>query len=69
MRRLPNPPAELIRRNKNFEGLGLDAEDYETADSVIDLLLEYPVLMQRPIFVVGDRAVICRPSEKALELL
>jgi arsenate reductase-like glutaredoxin family protein len=33
------------------------------------LLLEYPVLMQRPIFVVDDRAVICRPSEKALELL
>ncbi len=69
MRLLPNPPAELIRRDKIFEGLGLNAEDYETADSVIDLLLEYPVLMQRPIFVVGDRAVICRPSEKALELL
>jgi len=69
VRRLPNAPAELIRRDKKFEGLGLNAEDYETADSVIDLLLEYPVLMQRPIFVVGDRAVICRPAEKALELL
>jgi arsenate reductase len=49
--------------------LGLDVENYESADAVIDLLLEYPILMQRPIFVVGDRAVICRPSEKALELL
>ena len=69
MRLLPDSPAELIRRDKNFEELGLNAEDYETADSVIDLLFEYPVLMQRPIFVVGDRAVICRPSERVLELL
>jgi arsenate reductase-like glutaredoxin family protein len=43
--------------------------NYETADAVVDLLLEYPILMQRPIFVVGDHAVICRPSERALELL
>jgi arsenate reductase len=66
---LPNPPVELVRRDKNFESLGLDAADYETTDAVIELLLEYPILMQRPIFVVGDRAVICRPSERALELL
>jgi arsenate reductase len=36
---------------------------------VIDLLLEHPRLMQRPILVRGDRAVIGRPSEKVLELL
>ena len=69
MRQLPDSPAELIRQDKNFRELGLDAEDYQTADAVIDLLLEYPVLMQRPIFVVGDRALICRPAERALELL
>jgi arsenate reductase len=69
VRLLPDSPAELIRRDKNFEKLGLDAEDYGSADSVIDLLLEHPALMQRPIFVVGDRAVICRPSERVLELL
>ncbi len=69
VRQLPDSPAELIRQDKNFRELGLDAENYQTADAVIDLLLEYPILMQRPIFVVGDRAVICRPSERALELL
>jgi arsenate reductase len=36
---------------------------------VIDLLLEHPKLMQRPILVVGDQAVIARPSERVLELL
>jgi arsenate reductase len=67
--RLPGPPTELIRQDKNFQELALDVENYETADAVIDLLLEYPILMQRPIFVVGNHAVICRPSERALELL
>ena len=66
---MPDPPAELVRKDKNFAELGLDPADYESADAVIDLLLEHPKLMQRPIFVVGDRAVICRPSERALELL
>jgi len=36
---------------------------------VVDLLLEHPVLMQRPVVVRGDRAVIARPSDKVLELL
>ena len=67
--RLPDSPSELVRKDKNFVALGLDAASYETADAVIDLLLEHPKLMQRPIFMVGDRAVIGRPSERVLELL
>jgi arsenate reductase len=59
----------LFRRDKNFKELGLAANNYQTADAVIDLLLEHPKLMQRPIFVVGDRAVIARPSDRVLELL
>ena len=39
------------------------------SDIVIELLLEHPELMQRPILVAGDRALICRPPERALELL
>jgi arsenate reductase len=59
----------LIRKDKNFTALGLDAADYQTVEAVIDLLLEHPKLMQRPIFMVGDRAVIGRPSDRVLELL
>ena len=69
MARLPDPPVALIRQDKNFAALELKAADYETASAVIDLLLEHPKLMQRPIFVVGDRAVIARPSDRVLELL
>jgi arsenate reductase-like glutaredoxin family protein len=32
-------------------------------------MIEFPVLLQRPIVEVGDRAVLARPIEKALELL
>ena len=66
---LPNPPADLIRKDKNFEALGLDANQYVTREAVIDLLLQHPVLMQRPIIIRGKTAVLARPSEKVLEVL
>jgi arsenate reductase len=66
---LPNPPADLVRKDKNFEALGLDANHYVTREAVIDLLLQHPVLMQRPIIIKGKKAVLARPSEKVLELL
>jgi arsenate reductase len=66
---LPNPPADLVRKDKNFEALGLDANQYVTKEAVIELLLQHPVLMQRPVIIKGKKAVIARPSEKVLELL
>jgi arsenate reductase len=66
---LPDPPAELVRKDDRFKELGLKASDYQTEDQVIDVLLEHPEVMQRPIIIRGDRAVIGRPSEKVLELL
>jgi arsenate reductase len=66
---LPDPPEDLIRKDRNFERLGLDPNGYKTLEAVIELLLEHPELMQRPLLVADDRALICRPSEKVLELL
>ena len=63
------PPAELVRKDRRFEELGLSASDYTKRDAVIELLLEHPELMQRPVIFRGERAVIARPSEKVLELL
>ena len=65
---LPNPPADLVRKDKRFEDLGLNADDYTTREAVIGVLLEHPELMQRPVIFRGDRAVLARPSEKVLEL-
>ena len=69
LRLLPDPPAELVRKDANFKALGLNASDYESAESVIELLLEHPELMQRPLAVRDDKAILGRPPEKLLELL
>ena len=63
------PPGELVRKDKRFQSLELNADDYTSAESVITLLLEHPELMQRPIVVHGKRAIIARPSERVNELL
>jgi arsenate reductase (glutaredoxin) len=62
------PPADLVRKDKRFGELGLHAEDTATEEQVIDLLLAHPELMQRPVVVRGERALIARPSERVLEL-
>jgi len=66
---IPDAPAELVRKDDRFKALGLTPGDYQTREHVIDLLLEHPELMQRPVVFLGGRAVIARPSEKVLQLL
>ena len=38
-------------------------------DEILRLIAENPQILQRPIVEVGDRAVMARPIEKALELI
>ena len=66
---LPDPPAELVRKDKRFKELGLDPADYANRAQVIDVLLQHAELMQRPVVVRGKRAVLARPSDKVLSLL
>ena len=61
-------PKEMIHPG-SFEDLGLDLDDYNTADALVGLLLEHPGVMNRPICVHGDRAVIARPEELVEEIL
>jgi arsenate reductase (glutaredoxin) len=66
---LDTPPAELVRKDRRFEELGLKAANYVTAEDVVALLLKHPELMQRPVIVKGGKAVIARPPERLLPLL
>ncbi|HEX8802916.1 MAG TPA: ArsC/Spx/MgsR family protein [Acidimicrobiales bacterium] len=64
MAKLEDPPADLVRKDGFFKELGLSADDYTTPEAVADLLVEHPRLMQRPVLVRGDRAIIGRPKDR-----
>ena len=60
----------LVRTGDDkFKATGLTKADVQTREQVIDVLLEHPEVMERPVVFVGDKAVIARPSEKVLDLL
>lgn len=67
--KLDDPVEDLVRKDPYFTQLGLDPADYTTPDAVIDLLLEHPRLLQRPVLVKGDRAIIGRPKDRVAAFL
>jgi arsenate reductase len=66
---LDGPATDLVRKDKRFKELGLNADDYAEKKTVVALLLKHPELMQRPIVIRGKRAIIARPPEKLATLL
>ena len=68
LKKLGIPAFALLRtKEKEFRERGFAADTPE--GDIIDAIVENPGLLNRPIVVVGDRAVIARPIEKALALL
>ena len=68
--KLEDPVEDLVRKDSKFKKLGLDA-DALVGDSkaVVDVLVEHKALLQRPVVVSGDKAIIGRPKSRIAELL
>ena len=66
---LEDPATDLVRRDSQFKKLGLTEDDVVTDEQIIDLLVERKMLLQRPIVVRGDRAIIGRPKDRVREFL
>jgi len=61
-------PFEVLRKKEPlFKELNI-SEDMPS-EKIIKLVIENPSLLQRPIVEVGDRAVLARPVERALDLI
>ena len=67
--KLEDPPTDLVRRDSKFAKLELSDDDVATVDQIVDVLVRHKQLLQRPIVVTPDTAIIGRPKERVAELL
>lgn len=61
-------PSALVRKGEkiyleNFKNKAFSDEEW------INILLENPVLMERPIVISGNKAIVARPTERINEIL
>lgn len=61
-------PEELLRKKEpvfeaHYKGKKL------TDAGWIDAMVKFPVLIERPIVIQGDRAIVARPEEKLAEFI
>ena len=62
-------PHELMRTGEDeYEALGFKAKAPSRAAG-LKALAQHPILMERPVVVKGDRAVVARPPERVKELM
>jgi arsenate reductase len=63
------PARDLLRSTEPvYRDADLD-DDSLSDDEIIDAICEYPALMQRPIVVAGERAIIGRPPSRVLDII
>ena len=60
--------AHDVLRTRDANQLGLDVAAM-SEDALIAAMAEHPTLLQRPIAVLGERAVLGRPHEAILQLV
>jgi arsenate reductase len=67
--KLEDPPTDLVRRDSLFKKLGLGDDDVQSVDQIVRVIVDNKMIMQRPIVVTDDTAIIGRPKERVRELL
>lgn len=66
--KLDQPVSAMIRKKENeYKEAGLDANSSD--EEILKAIAAYPKLLERPIAIRGDKAVIGRPPENVLKLL
>jgi arsenate reductase (glutaredoxin) len=69
IRKLGRPVRDVLRADEPLaRALKLDERSLSD-DELISLMVENPDLIQRPIVVRGNEAVLCRPPQEVMKLL
>ena len=69
LRKMGLSPRGLLRtKEAAYKKLRLGERDL-TDDQLVDLMVEHPDLIQRPIVEKGSRAILARPAERLREIL
>lgn len=69
LKKLGIPARQLLRRSEaEYRDHGLKNPDLSDA-ALIEYMLKYPKLIERPIVVNGTRAALGRPPEAVLDIL
>lgn len=67
--KLEDPVTALVRRDSLFKKLALTESDVATREQVVALLVKHKALLQRPVVVTQDKAIVGRPKERVTDLL
>ena len=68
LKKLQLQPLDIVRKGEDvfeqhYAGRNLSDDEW------LEAIVAHPILLERPIVVRGDKAVVGRPPEKVLELL
>lgn len=67
---LEDPVEDLVRKDSLFKKLELNPEDYvDNPDNVVQILVKHKQLLQRPVIVRGNKAIVGRPKDRIASFL
>jgi arsenate reductase len=62
-------PPHAVARTSEDEYQALRLSERTPREELLEALAQHPRILQRPILVRGDRAVVARPPERVLEII
>lgn len=69
LKKMKMEPSELLRKNDEAYKKMKNKIEKLSEDEILNLMIENPDLVQRPIIEIGNKAILARPPEKIKEIL